>query len=150
MKGLLVFRSMDKSNASVDEDVVPTEIKEEEPEVQSEDKADVGLEENEQIASPGKNEGNVSEGAVGDAGDFDMQAFLDAEPVSISSSGESNVVPEEIQEEELKEPSEDNTNVELDDMVTGGMVGDSADFDIQEFLDELENLPSENDSESEK
>ncbi len=146
-EGPVGLSSRDKSNVSVDEDVAPTEIKEEESEVQPENKADVELEKNEQIASPGKNEGNVSERA---AGDFDMQAFLDAEPVSISSSGESNVVPEEIQEEELKEPSEDNTNVELDDMVTGGMVGDSADFDIQEFLDELENLPSENDSEAEK
>jgi hypothetical protein len=82
--------------------------------------------------------------------DFDMQAFLDAEPVSISSSGESNVVPDDIQGEEMKESSGNNTNVEIDDMVTGGMVGDLADFDIQAFLDELEDLPSEKDPEVEK
>ncbi len=131
---------------------VPTEIKVEEPEVQPEDKADVGLEENEQIASPGKNEKKVTEIAVGDAGDFDMQAFLDAEPV-VLSSGESSVVEEGVVSEGVagqEETSEDNANVELDDMVTGGMVGDSADFDIQEFLGELGNLPSEEDSESEK
>ncbi len=132
--------------------VVPTENKEEEAEVQPEDKADMGLERNEQITSPGKNEKKVTEIAVGDAGDFDMQAFLDAEPVVLSSD-ESSVVEEGVVlegEAGQEEPSEDSANVELDDMVTGGMAGDSADFDIQEFLDELENLPSENDSEAEK
>ncbi len=145
--------STDEPDTAVDGGVVPTEIKEEELEVQPEDKADMGLEENEQITSPGKNEGKVSGNVVEDEGDFDMQAFLDAEPVSILPSGESSVVEEGVVSEGVagqEEPSEDNANVELDDMVTGGMVGDSADFDIQEFLDELENLPSENDSEAEK
>ncbi len=97
-----------------------------------------------------------SEEAVGESTDFDMQKFLDEIPVSASPSGgseavvDTDVVPEEIKEEELEGPSEDNANVELDERMSGGTVGDSADFDIQEFLDELENLPSKNDSEAEK
>ncbi len=195
------------------EAMVSEEIKEEELEVPSEDKADVKLEAEEPIASPGEDEEKVSEESVGDAADFDMQEFLDGEPVGISSSDESNVaveedvVSEEITEDELEVPSEGKADIKLEENVSGGAIedeadfdmqgfldaepeeitedeievlsedkagveleakdqiassveieekapesagGDTADFDIQEFLDELENLPSENDSETEK
>tara|TARA_B100001964_G_scaffold203488_1_gene232511 strand:- start:461 stop:628 length:168 start_codon:yes stop_codon:yes gene_type:complete len=55
---------------------------------------------------------------------------LGAESVSASSSGKSKVVAEGKAPESAS--------------------GDTGDFDIQVFLDELENLPSENDSEAEK
>ena len=135
--------SSSKSDVAVEEEIVPEGITEDELEAPSEGKADVKLEE------------NVSEGAMGDAADFDMQEFLDTEPV-VSFSDESDVVVEEdivseaIAEDKLEAPSEDNAGEKVEKMVSGEAVGDSADFDIQGFLDELENLPSENDSETEK
>jgi len=50
----------------------------------------------------------------------------------------------------LEAPSEDKAGEKVEKKVSGEAVGDSADFDIQGFLDELENLPSENDLETEK
>ncbi|MGR3292627.1 MAG: hypothetical protein ACUZ9M_01265, partial [Candidatus Scalindua sp.] len=115
-----------------------------------------------------KNEEKVSEKDVGDTADFDMQAFLDEESVGISlpdesgSSEEMAELPEEIKEEELAVPSEDKVDIkseakepiaspgEIEEKVSVEAEGDSADFDIQEFLDELENLPSEKDPEGEK
>ncbi len=136
--------SSDESKTAIEEVVVSEETKVDELEILSEDKTGVKLEVKE------------SEEAVGESTDFDMQEFLSEEPISTSTSGGSeavvdkDIVLEEIKEEELEGPSEDNANVELDERESGGTVGDSADFDIQEFLDELENLPSENDSETEK
>ena len=147
--------SSGESNVAVEEDIVPEGIEEDELDVPSEGKADVKLEIKEPIASPDVNEEKVSEGATGGTADFDMQEFLDAEPV-VSSSAESDVVVEEdivseaIAEDKLEAPSEDNAGEKVEKMVSGEAVGDSADFDIQGFLDELENLPSENDSETEK
>ena len=147
--------SSGESNVAVEEDIVPEGIEEDELDVPSEGKADVKLEIKEPIASPDVNEEKVSEGAMGDAADFDMQEFLDAEPV-VSSSDESDVVVEEdivseaIAEDKLEAPSEDKAGEKVERKVSGEAVGDSADFDIQGFLDELENLPSENDSETEK
>jgi hypothetical protein len=101
-------------------------------------------------------------------GDFDMQEFLNEEPVGVFPSGESNsaveedVVPMEIKEKEFEVSSEDKadgkleakepiaSSGEIEEKVPEKAGGDSADFDIQEFLNELENLPSENDSEAEK
>ena len=160
--------STDGSDASVDEDIVPAEIKEEELEVLSEDNAGVKLDAKELIASPGENEEKVSGKAVGDSADFDMQAFLNEEPVGSSStdgsdaSVEEDVVPTEIKEESSEVPSEDKADVkleakeliassgEIEENVPEKEEGDSADFDIQEFLDELENLPSEQNPEAEK
>ena len=147
--------SSGESNVAVEEDIVPEGIEEDELDVPSEGKADVKLEIKKPIASPDVNEEKVSEGATGGTADFDMQEFLDAEPV-VSSSAESDVVVEEdivseaIAEDELETPSEDKAGEKVEKKVSGEAVGDSADFDIQGFLDELENLPSENDSETEK
>jgi hypothetical protein len=147
--------SSSESNVAVGEDLVLEGVTENELEVPSEGKADVTLEVKEPIASPDVNEENVSDGAMGDSADFDMQEFLDAEPV-VSSSGESDVVVEKdivseaVAEDVLEAPSGDKAGEKVEKKVSGEAVGDSADFDIQGFLDELENLPSENDSETEK
>jgi len=135
--------SSGESNVAVEEDIPTEGITEDELEVPSEGKADVKLEE------------NVSEGATGDTADFDMQEFLDAEPVVLSSDEsdvvvEEDIVSEAIAEDKLEAPSEDKAGEKVEKKVSGEEVGDSADFDIQGFLDELENLPSENDSETEK
>jgi len=135
--------SSGESNVAVEEDIATEGITEDELEVPSEGKADVKLEE------------NVSEGATGDTADFDMQEFLDAEPVVLSSDEsdvvvEEDIVSEAIAEDKLEAPSEDKAGEKVERKVSGEAVGDSADFDIQGFLDELENLPSENDSETEK
>jgi len=135
--------SSGESNVAVEEDIPTEGITEDELEVPSEGKADVKLEE------------NVSEGATGDTADFDMQEFLDAEPVVLSSDEsdvvvEEDIVSEAIAEDKLEAPSEDKAGEKVERKVSGEAVGDSADFDIQGFLDELENLPSENDSETEK
>ncbi|MCP4252846.1 MAG: hypothetical protein GY775_05470 [Candidatus Scalindua sp.] len=160
--------SAEESNTAVEDDIVPTEIKEEELELPSEGGADVKLEAEEPIAPPEEDEEKVSGGAIGDTADFDMQEFLDAEPVNVSSSDESDVVveedvvPEAITEDKLEATSENKTEeqlVEKEPIASSGenekkgpegAGGDTADFDIQEFLDELENLPSEKDSEAEK
>ena len=135
--------SSGESNVAVEEDIPTEGITEDELEVPSEGKADVKLEE------------NVSEGATGDTADFDMQEFLDAEPVVLSSDEsdvvvEEDIVSEAIAEDKLEAPSEDKAGEKVERKVSGEAVGDSADFDIQGFLDELENLPSQNDSETEK
>ena len=135
--------SSGESNVAVEEDIATEGITEDELEVPSEGKADVKLEE------------NVSEGATGDTADFDMQEFLDAEPVVLSSDEsdvvvEEDIVSEAIAEDKLEAPSEDKAGEKVEKKVSGEALEDSADFDIQGFLDELENLPSENDSETEK
>jgi hypothetical protein len=89
-------------------------------------------------------------------------------PVGISSSDVSKVavgeavVPEEVKEEELEVPSEGQAEVkleekepttspgEVEEKVSEKAEEDSADFDIQEFLEELDNLPSEQSPESDK
>lgn len=167
-EGPVGVSSSDESKAVVEEALVSEGIKEDELELPSEDSADVRLAAKEPIASPEKNEEKVPEKAVGDTADFDMQAFLDEESVGISlpdesgSSEEMAELPEEIKEEELAVPSEDKVDIkseakepiaspgEIEEKVSVEAEGDSADFDIQEFLDELENLPSEKDPEGEK
>ncbi|MDP6924065.1 MAG: hypothetical protein R2568_07080 [Candidatus Scalindua sp.] len=128
----------------------------------SEGKADVELGAEEPIASPEENEEKVPEEAVGDAADFDMQEFLDGEPADIASSDEANVTAEEdVVSEVITEGGQEAPSkgkVEAEDQVASSegiekkapesSGGDTSDFDIQGFLDELENIPSENDSES--
>ncbi len=144
------------------------ERKEEGLEALPEVKEEVRLGEKEPIASSQKTEQEVSEKAVGDSADFDMQEFLNEVPIDVSSSDESktateeNVVPEKRKEEELEVLSEDKAEVELESKepiassdekaedVLRVNEGDSADFDIQEFLEEVENLPSEKEPDSEK
>jgi len=146
--------SSDEPNVAVEEDVAPEIITEGALEVSSEGKADEGLEveapAKEPIASLEGNEEKVSEEAVGDAADFDMQEFLDAESETVA-----------VTEGGLEAPSEDK--VEAEDQVASSegieekapeikapesAGGATSDFDIQGFLDELENIPSENDSEA--
>jgi len=158
--------SSDEPNVAVEEDVAPETITEGALEASSEGKAGVGLEveapAEEPIASLEENEEKVSEGAVGDESDFDMQEFLDAEPADIAFSDESNVAAEEdvvseaIAEGGSEAPSEDKVEAEgqiassegIKEKVPESSGGDASDFDIQGFLDELENIPSENDSET--
>jgi len=86
-------------------------------------------------------------------------------PVNASFSDESEAAVEEgvVPEEESEElPSEDKADVKLEseepiassEVIEENVLevdkADSADFDIQEFLEELDNLPSENDPEAEK
>ncbi len=125
-------------------------------------------EKEETIASLGEIEENGPEKTDGDSADFDIQEFLKEANNGISSSDKSkvgvegNVVPDEIKEEELEALSEDNADVSteaegpiassevVDKNISAIEEGDSADFDIQEFLKELGNFPSEDDHESEK
>ncbi len=155
-----------KAEAVVEEEGV---VQEEELEVQSEEAVDVKLEAKETIVSPQETGGKVPEKVVADSADLDIQEFLDEVPVDASSSEEPKLVAEEeeVASEEIKEgafgvPSEDKAGVNLEkkesitspgkdeEEVLESTEGDSADFDIQEFLDELESLPSENDPETEK
>lgn len=83
-------------------------------------------------------------------------------PVGVKSSKQSNKVPEKTKREDLEIPSEVSEDIKAE---RGGPIVsletieknvlevdkvDSADFDIHEFLEELENLPSEKDPEAEK
>ncbi|MBZ0110237.1 MAG: hypothetical protein K8F52_16425 [Candidatus Scalindua rubra] len=92
----------------------------------------------------------VVEEAVGGTDDFDMQEFLKEEPVGISFSGESNVLSEDNVEKNLEAKESIVSSGKIEEKVPEEAGGDSADFDIQAFLDELENLPSEKDPKAEK
>ena len=171
-EGSVVDASFVESKAADEEAVMPKGIDEEEFDVPSEDGTDVKLEAKDPIASPGQSEGKVSAGAVGAAADFDMQAFLDEDSIGISLPDESSVnedvveelpkkITEEFQEEASGPPEVDEgEKIEVEGSIDSSGIneenplevddGDSADFDIQEFLGELENLPSEKESEDEK
>ena len=171
-EGPVVDASFVESKAADEEAVMPKGIDEEEFDVPSEDGTDVKLEAKDPIASPGQSEGKVSAGAVGAAADFDMQAFLDEDSIGISLPDESSVnedvveelpkkITEEFQEEASGPPEVDEgEKIEVEGSIDSSGIneenplevddGDSADFDIQEFLGELENLPSEKESEDEK
>jgi len=161
-EGPVVDASFVESKAADEEAVMPKGLDEEEFEVLSEDGTDVKLEAEDPIASPGQSEGDVSGGVVGGAADFDMQAFLDEDSIGISLSDESSVneeVAEKRTEAFLGEAAEVNEGekVEKEELIASSEVkeknvlavdeGDTADFDIQEFLEEIENIPSEKDSE---
>ena len=171
-EGSVVDASFVESKAADEEAVMPKGIDEEEFDVPSEDGTDVKVEAKDPIASPGQSEGKVSAGAVGAAADFDMQAFLDEDSIGISLPDESSVnedvveelpkkITEELQEEASGSPEVDEgEKIEVEGSIDSSGIneenplevddGDSADFDIQEFLGELENLPSEKESEDEK
>ena len=137
------LRTEDASVSSLASEVLsqspsPLQVEEKELDVSSEGKADIKLEE------------TVSDGNIGDEADFDMQEFLDAESETVA-----------VTEGGLEAPSEDK--VEAEDQVASSegieekapeikapesAGGATSDFDIQGFLDELENIPSENDSEA--
>ena len=171
-EGPVVDASFVESKAADEEAVMPKGIDEEEFDVPSEDGTDVKLEAKDPIASPGQSEGKVSAGAVGAAADFDMQAFLDEDSIGISLPDESSVnedvveeLPEKITEELQEEASgppevDEGEKIEKEEPIASSEVkeknvlavdeGDTADFDIQEFLEEIENIPSEKGSEDAK
>jgi len=144
--------SSDESNVAVEEDVAPETITEGALEVSSEGKADEGLEveapAKEPIASLEGNEEKVSEEAVGDAADFDMQEFLDAEPEAVTEGGLEAPSEGKVEAEDPVASSEGIEEKAPEIKAPESAGGDASDFDIQGFLDELENIPSENDSEA--
>jgi hypothetical protein len=83
-------------------------------------------------------------------------------PAESGDAEEVAEVPEKTKKEDLDIPSgvKEDINAEEGEQVASSEVteenvlavddGDTADFDIQEFLEELENLPSEKDPETEK
>ncbi len=105
-------------------------------------------------------------------GMLDSSLQKDGKSVGVSFSDESGYaevveeVPEKIKEEDLEIPFEVSEDIkaeaaeEEEEQIASSEVieknvlevdkADSADFDIQEFLEELENLPSEQDPEAEK
>ena len=138
----------DEPNTAVEDDVVLDEMKGEGlEEVRSEEKEDLGLEVEEE-----------------DSSDFDLQEFLRGGPAGDLSSGESAAtVDEDVVLHEMKEQeSEEKEDVKLEEKEPTASLGaidksvleleeeGSNDFDIQDFLEELGNLPSEKDLRSEK
>ncbi len=202
--------SFGESAATVEEGVVLHEMKEEESEIEFEEKEDVGLEVEgedpadfdiqeflkkepldisfsdepgaaleDNVVSDEMKEGDSSVGfeekegvglavEVEDPADFDLQEFLRGEPAGDLSSGESKAVDEEdalfdeMKEEDSSVQSEEKEDVKLEGKeptVSSGAIDKSVlelkeegsnDFDIQDFLEELGNLPSEKDLGSEK
>jgi hypothetical protein len=100
-------------------------------------------------------------------GMLDSSLQKEGKSVGVSFSDESGYaevveeVPEKIKEEDLEIPFEvsEDIKAEAEQIASSEVIeknvlevdkADSADFDIQEFLEELENLPSEQDPEVEK
>src|SRR3989338_1947734 len=110
------------------------------------------------IASSGEVEENIQDKAVGESADFDIQEFLKEESVGISPFDESREVVEERKLKEAVAPSEEIEEKELDtsegeetkEKEQEKVTGESVDFDIQEFLEELGTPPSGKDVKSEK
>lgn len=151
--------SSGKSKVVAEENILPEEIKEKEippeaeEEIKAEEKEPIGA-----IASSGEVEENIQDKAVGESADFDIQEFLKEESVGISPFDESREVveerklkeavasSEEIEEKELDTSEGEETKEKEQEKVTG----ESVDFDIQEFLEELGTPPSGKDVKSEK
>jgi len=110
----------------------------------SEVKEDVKVDEKEpieSIISTGEVEEKIPEGDVGESDDFDIEKFLEKDPVGVSSTEESGeVVEEKALEADRGEGTEEKKQFTVE----------TSDFDIQEFLEELGTPPSEKDLESEK
>jgi hypothetical protein len=126
----------------------------------------------ESAASSSKIEKSDTGEMAGESEDLDILDFLKEDSIGISLPDESSVneemveeLPEEITEEpkeetfESSEVNEGETVEEEESIDSSGIneenvlevdEGDTADFDIQEFLEEIENIPSEKDSEDEK
>jgi hypothetical protein len=156
------------SSLQMEVEEVSEETNKEDLEITSEAKEDIKTEEEEPIASSEKIEKSDSGEMAGESDDLDILDFLKEDSIGISlpdessANGEIAELPEEIKEEFLEIPSEVNEDekVEKEEPIASSKVkeknvlevdeGDSADFDIQEFLEELENLPSEKDSEDAK
>ncbi len=164
----LGFSFPDQSGDTEEVAEVPVKTKEEDMEISSEVKEDITAEEEGQIASAEKIEKSRSGEMEGESDDLDILDFLKEDSIGISLPDESNAneeiaeLSEEIKGESLEETSEvnDDEKIEEEESITSSEEkeenvsevdeGDSTDFDIQEFLDELENLPSEKDLEGEK
>jgi hypothetical protein len=156
------------SSLQMEVEEVSEETNKEDLEITSEAKEDIKAEEEEPIASSEKIEKSDSGEMAGESDDLDILDFLKEDSIGISlpdessANGEIAELPEEIKEEFLEIPSEvsEDEKVEKKEPIASSEVkeknvlevdeGDSADFDIQEFLEELENLPSEKDSEDAK
>ncbi len=138
---------------------VPEKTKEEDWEIISEAKEDdIKAVEEEPIILPEKIEKNNSEEIAGESDDLDILDFLKEDSIDIALPDESGA-NEEITEfpEEASGVKESAKVEEEESLASSGVMGenvlevddvDSADFDIQEFLEELGNLPSEKDSEA--
>jgi hypothetical protein len=177
--------STEEPKESVEEKIELKEEIEIDLEVPSEVKEDVKVEEKEpieSIISTGEVEKKISEGDVGESDDFDIEKLLEEEPVGMSSTEESMEVEEKVEfkfkeekEGDLDLPAEETVahegidEKEIDTIAPGDIeekalevakgeeaeekkqsTGESSDFDIQEFLEELGTPPSEKDLESEK
>ena len=135
---------------------VAEEKKERDLEVSSEVKKDVKVDEKEPIeaiTSTGEIEENISEGNFGESVDFDIEKLLEEEPVGISFTEESReVVEEKVEEGKPTEiiTSSGETEKKVSEKARGEeaeekkqSTGETVDFDIQEFLEELGTPPSE-------
>ena len=162
------------------EEVEIEEKKERDLEVQSEVKEDVKVDEKEpieSITSTVEVEEKIPEGDVGESDDFDIEKFLEKDPVGVSPTEESGEVVEEKVEFKLKEENEEDLELpaeeaaaheeidekEIDTIAPPGDIeekaleadkgeeaeekkqstGETTDFDIQDFLEELGTPPSE-------
>ena len=147
---------------------VPEKTEEEDDwEILSEVEEDLKAEEEGPITSSEKIEKNSPEEMVGVSDDLDILDLMKEDPIDISFPDESSTekeiieLPEEIKKEPLIKPSgvKEGAKVEKKESIASSEVigenilvddTDSADFDIQEFLEELGNIPSGKDLESEK
>ena len=155
----------ESGDTEVKKEVLTKKIEEDDWEILSEVKeGDIKAVEDEPIISPEKIEKDNSEEMAGELDDLDIMDFLKEDSMDSTLPDESNA-NEEIaelsektkkassgvkeaakeEEEEVLPSSEvmDKNALEVDE-------ADSADFDIQEFLEELGNLPSEKDPDAEK
>ena len=105
------------------------------------------------IVPSGAIEENISGGDFGESVDFDIEKFLEEEPVDIPFTEESREVEEEKVEEE-KSTEAITSSGETEEKVSEKAkseeaeekkksTGETVDFDIQDFLEELGNPPSE-------
>lgn len=153
--------SSGESKVVAEENVLPEERKEKELELPPEDKEEIKAEEKEPIeaiASSWEVDENIQDKAVGESADFDIQEFLKEVSVGISPFDKSKEVveerkptgavtsSEEIEEKGLYTAKGEETKEKKQEKVTG----ESVDFDIQEFLEELGTPPSEKDVKSER
>jgi hypothetical protein len=154
--------SSGESKFVAEENILPEKIKEKEtpPEAEEEIKAE-RKEPIEAIASSGEVEEDMQERAVGESADFDIQEFLKEESVGISPFDKSKEgVEEKVEERKPTDAasSEDSEKKGLDiakgqetkEKEQEKVTGESVDFDIQEFLEELGTPPSEKDVKSER
>ncbi|MGR3303945.1 MAG: hypothetical protein ACUZ8I_15785 [Candidatus Scalindua sp.] len=153
---------------SLRKEEVPADILPSEDTVMSEEIRE--KEQTDTIAPSGKIEEKISEGDVGESADFfDIEKLLEEDPFGILPSVESKTVAEEKKERDLEVPSEVKKDVKVDEkkpieaITSSGEVeekisekargeeaekkkqstGETVDFDIQEFLEELGTPPSE-------